>query len=178
MIILDFETNTQNPYDVIEVGAFKVELQNGKYKVVDTFHRYYYSKYEVNHRAFEVHKLSPDKIRTLRGDEDYSEYFEDDYEFREFCDSCKTLVAHNITFELRYLGDMVYFDNHFCTMKENKYIVNALNIRGNIKPPKLIEVCEYYNINFDTNQYHSAIYDVTKTLDILNSMNNKSIVIY
>ncbi len=58
-------------------------------------------------------------------------------------------------------------------MKENKYIVNALNIKGNIKPPKLIEVCEYYNIDFDTNKYHSAIYDVTKTLDILKCMDNK-----
>jgi DNA polymerase-3 subunit epsilon len=59
-------------------------------------------------------------------------------------------------------------------MKENKYIVNALNIRGNIKPPRLIEVCEYYGIDFDTNQYHSAIYDVTKTLDIVKAMNYKT----
>ena len=173
MLILDFETNTQNPYDVIEVGAIKVELKNGKYKVIDTFHRYYYSKYEVNPRALEVHQLTPKKIKTLRANDDYSKYFEDDYEFIEFCDSCNTLVAHNITFELRFLGTLVSFNNHFCTMKENKYIVNALNIRGNIKPPKLIEVCEYYNIDFDTKQYHSAIYDVTKTLDILNSMDNK-----
>jgi hypothetical protein len=34
MLILDFETNTQNPYDVIEVGAIKVELKNGKYKIL------------------------------------------------------------------------------------------------------------------------------------------------
>ena len=120
-----------------------------------------------------MHKLTPKKIKTLRANDDYSKYFEDDYEFIEFCDSCNTLVAHNITFELRFLGTLVSFNNHFCTMKENKYIVNALNIKGNIKPPKLIEVCEYYNIDFDTKQYHSAIYDVTKTLDILNSMDNK-----
>ena len=173
MIILDFETNTHNDHDVIEVGAIKVAFEDGKYKVIDTFHRYYYSKYDVNYRALEVHKLTPEKIKKLRANKDYVEYFEYDNDFIEFCEYSDTLVAHNISFELRYLGDLIYFEKHFCTMKENKYIVNALNIRGNIKPPKLIEVCEYYNIDFDTNQYHSAIYDVTKTLDILNCMDNK-----
>ncbi len=173
MIILDFETNTHHEHDVIEVGAIKVAFEDGEYKVVDTFHRYYYSQYEVNHRALEVHKLTPAKIKKLRGDEDYVEFFEYDDEFIQFCETSDTLVAHNIAFELRYLGDLICFKNHFCTMRENKYIVNTLNIKGNIKPPKLIEVCEYYNIDFDTNQYHSAMYDVTKTLEVLNCMDNK-----
>jgi len=55
-------------------------------------------------------------------------------------------------------------------MKENKKIVKAINIRGNVKNPKLIETCKYYQIDFDDEQYHSTIYDVTKTLEILNSM--------
>ena len=55
-------------------------------------------------------------------------------------------------------------------MKENKAIVKAINTRGNIKNPKLIETCKYYNIEFDEEQYHNAIYDVTKTLEILNKM--------
>ncbi len=172
MIILDFETNTQHEHDVIEVGAIKVAFEDGEYKVIDTFHRYYYSKYEVNQRALEVHKLTLAKIKKLRGNGNYAKYFEEDNDFIEFCEYSDTLVAHNISFELRYLGDLICFENHFCTMKENKYIVNALNINGNIKPPKLIEVCEYYNIDFDTNKYHSAIYDVTKTLEILNCMDN------
>ena len=55
-------------------------------------------------------------------------------------------------------------------MKENKKIVKALNVRGNLKNPKLIETCLHYKITFDDEQYHSAIYDVTKTLEILNKM--------
>ena len=99
--------------------------------------------------------------------------FEDDRDFIEFCKNAKTLVAHNISFELRHIGDLVLFENHFCTMKENKKIVKATNVRGNLKNPKLIETCVYYNINFDDEQYHSAIYDVTKTLEILNMMDSK-----
>jgi len=170
MIILDFETNSSNVHDVIEVAAFRVERRANSYVVVDTFHRYYRSDYEVNPHALAVHKLSPERIERLRGDADYSEYFEEDDAFVAFCKGASTLVAHNISFELRHLGALVSFEKHFCTMKENKKIVMARNAKGNVKNPKLIETCKFYNIDFDDEQYHSAIYDVAKTLDILNAM--------
>ncbi|MDT8338486.1 MAG: 3'-5' exonuclease [Sulfurimonas sp.] len=170
MIILDFETNSANVHDVIEVAAFRVKLINNEYKVIDTFHRYYLSEYEVNPHALAVHKLSPDRIERLRKDVEYEECFENDTDFIEFCKNAKTLVAHNISFELRHIGKLLCFENHFCTMKENKKIVKATNVRGNLKNPKLVETCIHYNIEFDEEQYHSAIYDVTKTLEILNIM--------
>ena len=175
MIILDFETNSTNVHDVIEVAAFKVKRIEDRYEVVDTFHRYYFSEYEVNPYALAVHKLSPDRLERLRKGVEYEEYFTDDADFVEFCKNTQTLVAHNISFELRHLENLLFFKNHFCTMKENKKIVQARNIRGNIKNPKLIETCKYYNIDFDEEQYHSAIYDVTKTLDILNKMDIKKL---
>jgi len=173
MIILDFETNSTHVHDVIEVAAFRVEEDrdnNRLYKVVDTFHRYYYSKYEVNSYALAVHKLSPERIKKLRKDVSYVEYFEEDSDFIRFCESSSTLVAHNISFELRHITPLLSFKKHFCTMKENKKIVKVSNKNGNIKNPKLIETCHYYNIDFDEDQYHSALYDITKTLDIVNAM--------
>ena len=68
VIILDFETNSANIHDVIEVAAFRVKLVNNKYEVIDTFHRYYLSEYEVNPHALAVHKLSPDRLERLRKD--------------------------------------------------------------------------------------------------------------
>ena len=170
MIVLDFETNSSHVHDVIEVAAFRVKKIDASYVVVDTFHRYYRSDYEVNPHALAVHKLSPERIERLRGDADYAQYFEEDNAFIDFCKGTKTLVAHNISFELRHLGTLVTFEKHFCTMKENKKIVKALNTKGNIKNPKLVETCAFYNIDFDDEKYHSAIYDVTKTLEILNLM--------
>jgi len=170
MIILDFETNSTNVHDVIEVAAFKVVKEGGLYVATDTFHRYYFSAYEVNPHALAVHQLSPDRIERLRRDVDYAEYFEDDEDFVLFCDGTETLVAHNISFELRHLGNLVSFSKHICTMKENKNIVKVFNTKGNVKNPKLIETCDFYSIDFDDEQYHSAIYDVTKTLDVLNAM--------
>ncbi|MBL6970054.1 MAG: 3'-5' exonuclease, partial [Campylobacterales bacterium] len=45
MIILDFETNSTNEHDVIEVAAVRVELVNNEYIIKDKFHRYYLSRY-------------------------------------------------------------------------------------------------------------------------------------
>lgn len=174
MIVLDFETNSHNSGDVVEVAAFRVKLERDEYRVVDTFHRYYFSHYPVNPHALAVHKLSPNKLLDLREGVDYPEYFLDDSEFVDFCMGAKTLVAHNVTFELKHLGSLVSFEKHLCTMKENKRVVGAKNIRGNLKNPKLIETCEHYNIDFDDEQYHSAIYDVRKTLEILNLMECKN----
>lgn len=140
------------------------------YVITDTFHRYYFSEYEVNPYALAVHKLSPQRIQRLRANVDYSKYFAEDQAFVDFCHGAKTLIAHNVAFELRHIGDLVTFEKYFCTMKSNKKAVGALNVRGNLKNPKLLETCRHYRIDFDEDQYHSAIYDVIKTLEILNNM--------
>lgn len=173
MIILDFETNTSNIHDVIEVAAVKVVFENDDYKVIDKFHRYYLSRYPVNPYSYEVHKLTPEKILAHRNNATYSSYFQEDEEFIKFCKSAKTLIAHNINFELRHLGSLIKFDRHFCTMKENKHIVKAVNKNGNIKNPKLDETCLFYGIDFDETSYHSATYDVSKTYEILRRMERK-----
>lgn len=71
MIILDFETNSANIHDVIEVAAFKIKREESMYVIADTFHRYYFSEYEVNPHALAVHKLSPQRIERLRANVEY-----------------------------------------------------------------------------------------------------------
>lgn len=176
MIVLDFETNSKNSKDVLEVGALKLEKQGNIYVVVDTFHRYYHSKYDIDPWALKVHNLSPERISKLREGATYAKHFEDDYDFKTFCDGCTTLIAHNISFELRYLDGMVSFDNHFCTMKTNTDNVGALKINGHRKPPSLLEACNHYQIDFNENQYHSALYDAQKAFEIFNKMNSSDIL--
>jgi len=172
IIILDFETNTTNQYDVIEAAAVRVKIIEGEYIVKDKFHRYYLSRYDVNPYSYAVHKLTPELILNHRNKSElkYSSYFKEDEDFVEFCKESQTLVAHNISFELRHIEYLAQFENHFCTMKENKNIVKALNKNGRIKNPKLDETCIYYDIDFDSNAYHSATYDVSKTYEILKKM--------
>ncbi len=172
MIILDFETNTSNEHDVIEVAAVRVELVNNEYIIKDKFHRYYLSRYPVNPYSYEVHKLTPELILEHRNKQEikYSSYFKEDLDFVEFCKGATTLVAHNISFELRHLRGLIEFEKHYCTMKENKHIVKALNKNGKLKNPKLDETCHFYGIDFDPNAYHMATYDVSKTYEILKCM--------
>ncbi|PPK58835.1 3'-5' exonuclease [Malaciobacter marinus] len=167
MIILDFETNSKSVGDVIEVAAVKIDTS---FNILDKFHRYYLSRYSLNPYSFAVHRLTPEMIMEYRKDKDYSSYFTEDEDFYEFCENSDTLIAHNISFELRHLNKKVYFQNQICTMKENKYIVNARNKNGNIKNPRLNETCHFYGIEFDENKHHTATYDVTKTFEILKCM--------
>lgn len=170
MIILDFETNSTNEHDVIEAAAVKIEFSNKQWQVKELFHRYYLSRYPVNRYSYEVHKLTPELILEVRKGSTYASYFKEDEEFVEFCRGSNTLIAHNISFELRHLRNIVHFKNTICTMKENKHLVKATNKKGQIKNPTLDEVCFYYGIEFDETKHHSATYDVTKTFEILKRM--------
>lgn len=167
MIILDFETNTSNIGDVIEIAAVKIDRN---FKILDKFHRYYLSRFPVNFYSYAVHRLTPELILDYRKDKSYSSYFSEDEDFEKFCYKSETLIAHNIKFELRHINNRVKFKNHICTMNENKKIVNVFGKNGRVKNPKLDETCLYYGIEFDGDKYHSATYDVTKTYEILKRM--------
>ena len=171
MIILDFETNSSNIGDVIEVAAVKIKKENDDYKILDMFHRYYLSRYPVNYYSYAVHRLTPELILDYRKDKSYASYFTEDEDFSNFCEDAQTLIAHNISFELRHIDKMASFQKHICTMKDNKQVVKALSAKGNIKNPSLDEVCAFYGIEFDETKHHSATYDVTKTFEILKRMN-------
>ncbi|AXX95345.1 3'-5' exonuclease [Arcobacter ellisii] len=167
MIILDFETNTSNIGDVIEIAAVKIDRD---FKILDKFHRYYLSRFPVNFYSYAVHRLTPELILDYRKDKSYSSYFSEDEDFEKFCYKSETLIAHNIKFELRHINNRVKFKNHICTMNENKKIVNVFGKNGRVKNPKLDETCLYYGIEFNGDKYHSATYDVTKTYEILKRM--------
>ena len=127
----------------------------------------------MNYFSYAVHRLTPELILDYRKDKSYCSYFTEDDDFLEFCSNCDTLVAHNISFELRHIDRKVTFKNHICTMSENKNIVKVYGKSGRLKNPKLDETCLYYGIEFDGDKYHSATYDVTKTYEILKRMNLK-----
>jgi len=87
------------------------------------------------------------------------------------------LVAHNTPFDVKifaaafYRTDMldelsVFLDmDTYCTMRESKHIVQAKNIKGNLKMPKLTEAYEFfYDQKLDN--AHSANADTVACLEI------------
>ena len=102
MIILDFETNSSNEKDVIELAAVKLIVENGEYKIIDKFHRYYLSRWDVNPYSYAVHKLSPEKILKHRNNATYASYYQEDEDFVNFCKNPKldeTCLFYGIDFD-------------------------------------------------------------------------------
>ena len=59
----------------------------------------------------------------------------------------------------------------YCTMRESKEIVGALDKRGRIKYPKLIEAYKFF-FNKDLDRAHSANADAVATLEIYLALKN------
>jgi DNA polymerase-3 subunit epsilon len=55
-------------------------------------------------------------------------------------------------------------------MANNRVVVGALNKKGKVKNPSLGEVCSFFNIPFSEEFHHGAMYDISRTFDILCEM--------
>jgi len=90
---------------------------------------------------------------------------------------CDLFVAHNASFDAKVFSaafyraqmeaelDMFLQMPTYCTMAESKHIVQAKNVKGNIKNPKLTEAYEFF---FETplDNAHSANADTVACLEI------------
>jgi DNA polymerase-3 subunit epsilon len=176
LLIVDIETNGKD--SIVEIGAYKIDPIT---MAIDSqFHRYYYPKNkEYNWHAVAKTGLYPkvlyENINKQVADHNksgnknkYPYYFESDKEWQIFVNNVTGVVAHNISYEDRFLT--LPTSNYLCTMKANKKDVSATDKNGSLKNPNLKETTIHYGIKFDDDSYHSAMYDVTVTLEILKSM--------
>ena len=97
---------------------------------------------------------------------------------------CDTIIGHNIKFDIRQLTQYFYryrinFEmpkNIYDTMHESKNIVKALNIKGQIKYPKLGELSNYFGVNYNNETAHDGLADVLVTYKCYKKLiNNKNI---
>jgi DNA polymerase III epsilon subunit-like protein len=88
-----------------------------------------------------------------------------------------TIIAHNYEFDSNVILSEIYrlsntsytsiFErNKYCTMLNGTSITKLMPYRfGNYKYPKLPELCLHYDIEFDPNMAHGALYDTEKTIE-------------
>lgn len=105
----------------------------------------------------------------------------------EFVSKCSIIIAHNIDFDINILLNELYRIKasetialiqskiKICTMESTKRIVNAKNVRGHLKNPRLGELYEYCYPTLKFDEKHEAGHDVKMVLDILKIIGNKII---
>ncbi|MDR1468446.1 MAG: 3'-5' exonuclease [Spirochaetaceae bacterium] len=165
VIFFDTETNGLTAQDsVLSISAIKAVFSGPKSAVsdaiVDRYERFYYRKpgEPLSAGAVKVNGLTDAVIAEERGDAAYPLYFHEDIEaFRAFCGEACHFVAHNIAFDQQFIPfPMPYI---FCTMKENKKVINLRRRTGGLKFPALNEAARFYGIDVHTAQLHGSTYD-------------------
>lgn len=161
IIIFDLETNGIKDCSVLSISAIKLEvdIENLNVREIGKFDRYYYRNpgEKINFGAIKVNGLTDENISILRKDRNYSKYFEEDYDFEDFCDGVKHFVAHNISFDSQFLK--IPYMRKFCTMNENVENLKIEGKYGKYKWPKLNETAKYYGIEVDELSTHRSDYD-------------------
>ena len=161
IIIFDLETNGIRDCSVLSISAIKLEvdIESLNVREIGKFDRYYYRNpgEKINFGAIRVNGLTDENISILRKDRNYSKYFEEDYDFEDFCDGVKHFVAHNISFDSQFLN--IPYMRKFCTMNENVENLKIEGKYGKYKWPKLNETAKYYGIEVDELSTHRSDYD-------------------
>lgn len=163
VIIFDTETNGLENCSVLSISAIKIDidLKLNSYKEIGRFNRFYFrnKNEEINEDAIAINGLSDEEIlkRRTNSNAKYSKYFIKDKDFVNFCKDTKHFVAHNISFDRKFIP----FDlkNQFCTKESNIDILKIPGKFGKYKWPRLNEAAKFYGIELDEEKWHGSEYD-------------------
>jgi len=174
IIVFDLETNGLKGSDsVLSCSAVKLEIAPSTCELneLEHFSRYYFPVERYNPRAIAVNGLTQEVIADCRGDCDYPQHFIHDDGFIKFCEGVNRYVAHNISFDSRFVPH-VSRKKRFCTMMENMDIVAAqyLEYKNQWKWPTLSETATYYGVIYKGDELHKSINDTRITVSIFKKM--------
>lgn len=170
IIIFDLETNgLTNNYSVLSCSAIKYVINPNTYELseLDRFNRYYFPVEEFDPSAISVNGLTKEVIKEKRGTATYPEHFHLDSNFAVFCSDTKRFIAHNISFDSRFVP-FIKKRKKFCTMMTNTDIMTDYFMRR--KWPKLSEAATYYGIPFNKKDLHGSMSDTEITAKIFMEM--------
>jgi DNA polymerase III epsilon subunit-like protein len=160
-MVLDVETNGYNT--IIQICYFIVDdnnyvLRRNNFILCNKYYNKYVTDYykKITENDVKIYGCNPIKI-LLKLNNDAKQ--------------CKSIIGHNIAFDIRKLK--LYFEQYgllfhcpdftFDTMSKSKQFVLLKDKRGRLKNPKLLELCEYFNIKNKSELFHDAEYDVLCT---------------
>jgi len=177
IIIWDTETNGKSGKDsVLSIAALRVEFTGVGFVGTGArpLQRFYFPMEDYNDEAIGINRLTEAVIteKRTRSTSPYPRYFMEDKEFHEYLRWAELMVAHNVTFDRKFL-DAIRFPvpATFCTMLAAAPVVREQYYRGGgWKWPKLEKVAAFYDIPFDKAKAHDSYYDVRITFQIMRAM--------
>lgn len=156
--VVDIETTGFSPKrgdKIVEIAIVTTDVQGN---IVDKYETLVNPNREVS--ATHIHKITADMVKN-------APYIEDVMEDIIYHLNNKTIVGHNIEFDLRFINHEIskYLKKEIvirglCTLQLSRHIVPDLPAR------RLDAICEYYDIQEPA--AHSAIGDCESTLELFN----------
>lgn len=157
-IILDTETDGKNK--IVQISYYILNDCNDKTHFYDFFLN------DGTHTLDYFKKFNTDFIKTCGIDvKVVLQKLSDDFTH------CSRIVCHNTSFDLGKLK--LYFEKFnvpyifpadvYCTMINSRDIVKVYGKNGQIKNPKLSELCTFFNIDYKPDEAHDGLYDVNVT---------------
>lgn len=163
--ILDIETTGFSPKrgdKIVEIAIVTTDLQGN---IVDRYETLVNPNRDVS--ATHIHKITADMVKN-------APYIEDVLEDIIYQLNNKTIVGHNIEFDLRFINHEIskYLKKDIliqglCTLHLSRHLVPDLPAR------RLEAICEYFDIQEPA--AHSAIGDCESTLELFNILKTKLI---
>lgn len=156
--VLDIETTGFSPQrgdKIVEIAIVTTDVQGN---IVDKYETLVNPNRDVS--ATHIHKITADMVKN-------APYIEDIMEDIIYHLNNKTIVGHNIEFDLRFINHEIskYLKKDIvirglCTLLLSRHLVPDLPAR------RLDAICEYYDIQEP--EAHSAIGDCESTLELFN----------
>jgi len=157
-IILDTETDGKNK--IVQISYYILNESN------DKTHSYDFFLNDGTHTLDFFKKFNTEFIKLNGVDVSFVlQKLSDDFTH------CSRIVCHNTCFDLGKLK--LYFEKFniqytfpvdvYCTMINSRDIVKVYGKNGNIKNPKLGELCAFFNVEYKPDEAHDGLYDVDVT---------------
>ncbi|MBN2730945.1 MAG: hypothetical protein JXR26_00820 [Balneolaceae bacterium] len=158
--IIDLETTGFSPKrgdKILEVGIVKVQEND---KIVDKFSTLVNPNRDISN--YHVHGVKPSLVKNAPKFDELKDFI------RSFVNG-STLVAHNASFDLRFLENELIDQNEnlnaICTIKLSRMLDSTLPSR------KLDILCEYYDIEIKDN--HQAFADTLATTKLFTKLKSE-----
>ena len=174
-IVFDTETTGlfRDKNHILEIAALEVE--NG-YLTGNQFHALIKPRKNIEIKAQELHKMNDTYYK-----ENFEGFFVSDRKllenFLKFIGNSH-IFAHNAEFDIQFINHELNFWNlpqipeekFRCTMKIFKNLFQNKNFYKEIIGFSLINCCQFFELNFEKNSFHSALYDSALTAKLINSI--------